>query len=67
MAFTKNDTNKSDVWDKKDLLQSTYEPGMTISKYFELELSLISDRHILYKSLCCPFQNTNMHHNARML
>jgi hypothetical protein len=66
MAFFKDETNNSDVWAKEDLLQCTYEPGMTIFKYFELKPSLISARHFLYKSLCCPFQNTDMHHNARM-
>lgn len=30
MTFTKDDVNKSDVWDKKDLLQCTYEPGMLL-------------------------------------
>lgn len=30
MAFTKDDINKNDVWDKKDLLECTYEPGMLL-------------------------------------
>lgn len=30
MTFTMDDVSKSDIWDKKDLLQSTYEPGMLL-------------------------------------
>lgn len=28
MALFKDDLNKNDLWTKKELLQSTYEPGM---------------------------------------
>ncbi|KAH7261695.1 hypothetical protein BKA59DRAFT_461649 [Fusarium tricinctum] len=34
MTFTKDDVNKSDVWDKKDLLHCTYEPGTFFTNHF---------------------------------
>ncbi|KAF5713281.1 hypothetical protein FGLOB1_4062 [Fusarium globosum] len=34
MTFFKNDANKNDLWDKKDLLASTYEPGTYFTNHF---------------------------------
>ncbi|CCT68095.1 uncharacterized protein FFUJ_06858 [Fusarium fujikuroi IMI 58289] len=34
MTFFKNEANKNDLWDKKDLLASTYEPGTYFTNHF---------------------------------
>ncbi|KAF5565564.1 hypothetical protein FNAPI_1608 [Fusarium napiforme] len=34
MTFFKNETNKNDLWEKKDLLASTYEPGTYFTNHF---------------------------------
>ncbi|CZR43685.1 uncharacterized protein FPRO_07398 [Fusarium proliferatum ET1] len=34
MTFFKNEVNKNDLWDKKDLLASTYEPGTYFTNHF---------------------------------
>ncbi|GKU07068.1 hypothetical protein FLAG1_09954 [Fusarium langsethiae] len=34
MTLSKNDLNKYDLWEKKDLLESTYEPGTYFTNHF---------------------------------
>ncbi|KAF5257468.1 hypothetical protein FOXYS1_12007 [Fusarium oxysporum] len=34
MTFFKNEANKNDLWEKKDLLESTYEPGTYFTNHF---------------------------------
>ncbi|KAG5760013.1 hypothetical protein H9Q72_011872 [Fusarium xylarioides] len=34
MTFFKNEANKNDLWEKKDLLASTYEPGTYLTNHF---------------------------------
>ena len=65
MTFFKNENCKNDVWEKKDLLESKYEPGTyvaTLSSHFKLT----SSRHILHKSFRGTLQDTHMHHNERL-
>lgn len=46
MTLFKNKANKNDLWEKKDLLESTYEPGMLfLILLFPL---LTRNRHILH-------------------
>ncbi|RGP77962.1 hypothetical protein FLONG3_3919 [Fusarium longipes] len=34
MTFFRDENNKDDVWEKKDLLESTYEPGTYLTNHF---------------------------------
>lgn len=65
MTFFKNEVNKNDLWDKNDLLASTYEPGML----FLILLSplLTRNRHIFHQPFRCPLKKTNMYHIERLL
>lgn len=66
MTFFKNETNKSDLWlwEKQDLLASTYEPGMLL--LIVRSPLLTRNRHILHQPFRCSIENTNMYHIERL-
>lgn len=65
MTFFKNETNKSDLWEKQDLLASTYEPGMLF--LILMFLFLTRNRHTFHQPFRCSIENTNMYYVERLL
>lgn len=64
MTLFKNEANKNDLWEKQDLLASTYEPGMLF--LILVSLLLTRNRHIFHQPFRCSIKNTNMYHIERL-